>query len=275
MSAKVAKPLAVAPKSMAPLLLLFVCVALVTFVVMMSSQKEKDAAAQAPRVPVVSVAADLPMSEVAREVPSALNEDSPHAAFPSMSAESGDADAELASAFTYENLQESMLSSGQEAREAMKSRAAWSRFGERSNPEVWEAQMAEIKREIQASGQTLEQFMENTWAPIPEQMASFWKDAAEAEQRPEVKSERLQPAPSRAALSEAPSLTRDAVQPIAKDDAATALRRMNEILAARKRAKALKLRLPEVTEEQKADLAHWARSGDEKLAGASRAVSSV
>jgi hypothetical protein len=189
--------------------------------------------------------------------------ETPESAFPSMLAEVGDADAELASAFTYENLQDSMLTSGREAREAVKSRAPWSRFGSRANPEIWEEQMAEMKREIKASGQTLEQFMENSWAPIPEQMAAFWKDSDEGSQIPEVRSERLVSGLSRAALSEAPALTRDATQDIGKDPSASS--RMTEILDARKRAKVLNLRMPALTKQQKEDIKFWSTSSDQKM----------
>jgi hypothetical protein len=199
----------------------------------------------------------------------------PNSAFPSMKAEEGDADAALASAFTYDNLQDSMLTSGREAREAIKSRAAWSRFGQRGNPEIWEQQMAEMKREIQASGQTLEQFMETSWAPIPEQMAAFWKDSSSGDHAPEVSTNVKSSQPSRAALSEAPALTRDATQSINSEDKAIAVLRMREILDARKRAKTLKLKLPDLSQEQKDDLERWSASSDKTAAGVARAISSL
>ena len=201
--------------------------------------------------------------------------DDPNTAFPSMLAEAGDADAELASAFTYENLQDSMLSSGREAREAVKSRAAWSRFGERGNAEVWEEQMAAMKKEIQASGQTVEQFMESSWAPIPEQMAAYWNDSVNAEHAPEVKAEKKLARPSRAALSEAPSITRDATQAVTTADSVVALERMTEILDARKRAKSLKLNLPAFSEEQKRDIDFWSSSDDKTVAGAAKVLLSL
>ena len=40
------------------------------------------------------------------------------------------------------------------------------RQNSRSNPEQWEDQMTEMKKSIQESGQTLEQFMETSFAPI-------------------------------------------------------------------------------------------------------------
>jgi hypothetical protein len=201
--------------------------------------------------------------------------DDPNTAFPSMLAEAGDADAELASAFTYENLQDSMLSSGREAREAVKSRAAWSRFGERGNAEIWEEQMAAMKKEIQASGQTVEQFMESSWAPIPEQMAAYWNDSVTAAQVPEIKEEKKSSRPSRAALSEAPSITRDAMQAVTTKDSVVALERMTEILDARKRAKSLKLNLPAFSEEQKKDIDFWSSSEDKAIAGAAKVLLSL
>ena len=201
-------------------------------------------------------------------------QDDPQSAFPSMLAEVGDADAEFASAFTYENLQDSMLTSGREARDAVKSRSPWSRFGNRSNPEIWESQMDEMRKEIKASGQTLEQFMETSWAPIPEQMAAFWKESDNGSQIPEVRSERVVN-PTKAALSEAPSLTRDATQTIGTD-VENAFSRMTEILDARKRAKTLRLTLPPLSEEQKNDLQHWSSSkADSKLVGIAKTLANM
>jgi type II secretory pathway pseudopilin PulG len=199
----------------------------------------------------------------------------PNTAFPSMLADVGDADAELASAFTYENLQDSMLTSGRDAREAVKSRAAWSRFGERGNAEIWEEQMAAMKKEIQASGQTVEQFMESSWAPIPEQMAAYWKDAVNSEHVAEVVAEKRTARPSRAALSEAPSLTRDATQDISVADSVVALQRMSEISDARKRAKSLKLNLPAFSSAQKKDIDFWSASEDKAAASAAKVLLSL
>lgn len=215
-----------------------------------------------------------PTHEKAEEVVLGPQED-PNTAFPSMLADVGDADAELASAFTYENLQDSMLTSGREAREAVKSRAAWSRFGERGNAEIWEEQMAAMKKEIQASGQTVEQFMESSWAPIPEQMAAYWKDAVSAEEVPEVRAEKKTARPSRAALSEAPSLTRDATQDVTVTDSLVALQRMNEISYARKRAKSLKLNLPTLSSAQKNDIEFWSASEDKAASSAAKVLLSL
>ena len=199
-----------------------------------------------------------------------IHSEDPNAAFPSMLAEVGDADAEFASSFTYENLQDSMLTSGREARDAVKSRAPWSRFGSRANPELWEQQMSEMKKEIKASGQTIEQFMENSWAPIPEQMAAFWKDNEDSSQIPEVRGQ-YSSAPSRVAMSEAPALTRDATQEIGTNES-VAFVRMNEILDARKRAKSLKLDMPPISKGQRADLVFWSSSKDLKFVGVAKSI---
>jgi hypothetical protein len=180
-----------------------------------------------------------------------------------------DADSELASAFTYENLQDSMLTSVREAREASKSRAPWSRFGERSNPEIWEAQMAELKNEIISSGKSFEEFAESSWGPIPEQMAEYWKNQ-QTSQLPEPKSHRVEQI-SKAAMSEAPALLKDSTQEIGKLD--NALIRMDEILSAQKRAKSLKITLPQLSAEQKKDIEYWKRSSSKKGTSVANALS--
>lgn len=177
--------------------------------------------------------------------------DVPSTAFPSMTAEVGDSDAELAQAYTYENLQDSMLSTGSESRASSKSRNAWSRLGERANPEVWEAQMEELRKEIKSSGQTFQQFSENSWAPIPEQLASLWKESEESAQ-PEIKRSNFaaDSKTSRLAMSEAASVTQDATQTIPVGNKAETLRILKEVLTSRKRAKSLGLSIPKVTEKQ-------------------------
>lgn len=210
-------------------------------------------------------------------------DDDPHAAFPSMTSEDpDDIDAQMAAAFTYENLQESMITSGKDAREAVKTRSAWSRFGERANPEIWDQQMEQMKQQIQESGQTLEQFMENSWAPIPEQMAAFWKESDESKskskeskdsskQQPELKNTNVKFDISRAALSEAPSLTRDATQSIG-NDAKSAQIKMREIMDARKRAKDLKLNLPSFSPDQLVDLKIWSSNKDKSLSALAKSL---
>ena len=195
-------------------------------------------------------------------------DEDPHDAFPQMTSEEGDADAEFASAFTYENLQDSMITSVREARQASKSRPNWSRFGERSNPEIWEAQMAELKNEIVSSGKTFEEFAESSWGPIPEQMAEYWKTQQTSE-LPETKSHKVEHI-SKSAMSEAPALTRDAVQEIGKLD--SSISRMNEILSAKKRAKSLKLNLPSLSEEQKKDINYWAKSASKNASSVANAL---
>jgi hypothetical protein len=257
--------------SFAPFIILAIAGVIALLYVMTSKQAPKKVASKVVQKEVVEVVQPVE-AKVEKIVSIADDRSDPHTAFPSMLAEVGDADAELASAFTYENLQDSMLTSGREAREAVKSRSAWSRFGARSNPEVWEQQLAEMKKEITASGQSLEQFMDSTFAPIPEQMAAFWKDSSEIEQRAEVAAKPIAQAPNRAALSEAPALTRDATQSIGKDRQLAGMR-MKEALDARKRAKSLKLKMPELTPEQKSDVELW--SADHTLGGIAKSLATV
>lgn len=228
-------------------------------------------------VKVEKLEEDVPLDynkefQLEEDVDHRADEDIPNTAFPNMQSSEDDEDAQLAQAFTYDNLQDSMLTSGKEAREAIKSRDAWSRFGQRGNPEIWEAQMAEMKKEIDASGQSIEQFMENTWAPIPEQMAAFWKDAKNSKQ--EVFAPTAAPIPNRQALSEAAGLTRDATQMIPKFEGA-AKSVMKDMLAARKRAKVLGLNLPSLTKEQSNDLKKLSINSNKELSGLAVALTSI
>lgn len=182
--------------------------------------------------------------------------DSPSSAFPSMLSDVGDADAELAQAYTYENLQDSMLTSKNEFKEAMTSRSAWSRLGERSNPEVWEAQMEEMKKTIKNSGQTFDQFSENTWAPIPEQLASLWKDSEKANAKPEVQRSVAPVKQSKQGMAEAVSLIKDATQEIFVNGSKEEIsKKLKEVLDSRKRGKVLGLKLPALTSSQLSSLA--------------------
>jgi hypothetical protein len=198
----------------------------------------------------------------------------PNGAFPSMEAAEDDPDAALAGAYTFENLQDSMLSSARQARETIKTRGAWSQFGQRGTPENWEAQMKELKKEIESSGQTFDQFVENSWAPIPEQMASFWKQTEADKATAEVKTEDITIGQklSKAAASEAPSITRDATQEVPTSDHSIALSNMKEILSARKRAKSLKIKLPALTSEQKNSLTFWSKFEEKIVSGTAKAI---
>jgi hypothetical protein len=91
---------------------------------------------------------------------SARDREDPNASFPSLTTTSdNDPEAEFARAFTYENLQDSMLSSAENARGAIKSREAWSRLGQRGDSSAWKSQMDAIKSEITASGKTFKDFV--------------------------------------------------------------------------------------------------------------------
>ena len=218
-------------------------------------EKAEEVTPKTAEIPVIEV--PPPVVVAPKKEPMIWNIDtpesaSPSASFPSMLSDVGDADAELAQAYTYENLQDSMLSSKTETRDAMKSRSAWSRLGERANPEVWEAQMEEMKKTIKSSGQTFDQFSENSWAPIPEQLAALWKDSEKQETaNPEVKRSVGPVKPSRQGMSEAAGLIRDATQEISPQGTKEEImKKLKEVLDSRKRGKALGIKLPALTSSQ-------------------------
>ena len=192
------------------------------------------------------------------------DEDVPNIAFPSFD----DPESEIAHAFTYENLQDSFLSTGQ--RDTVKSRAAWSRLGQRSNDLLWQTQMNAIKEEIEKSGLTLEKFMETSLTPIPEQFADFWKQSLD------LKGEVQMTAPesiTKEAKSEAASLVEDSVQLIPTIDEKSAMQAMEQILFSRKRAKTLGLKVPSLSDDQKQSLKFW--STNDRTVGLVRAIESL
>jgi hypothetical protein len=207
-------------------------------------------------------------------------DETPNAAFPSLLASADDVDEQLARAYTYDNIQDSMLQSGSAAREAVRSRPAWSRFGQRANPEIWDAHMSGVRAEIEASGQTFADFADNSWAPIPEQMAAVWQEtarrgasASSVAAKPRARAEAAVP---RHARNEAAGIVQDAMQNIpVGGDATAALSLMNEVLGARKRAKSLGLALPDATPAQVASLNAWSRHADATVSGTARAITSL
>jgi hypothetical protein len=208
--------------------------------------------------------------------------DDPNASFPSFAeTQENDPESEFARAFTYENLQDSMLSSAENARSAIKSRDAWSRLGNRGDSIARKTQMDAIKSEITASGKSFKEFVDNSWTPIPEQMASFWKEEDQAttkEEAAETSSSFVQvqkKSLSRAAASEAPAITRDATQDVTLENVELAMNNMKEILTARKRAKTLKIDLPPLTNNQKSDLKVWSQNEDKVVAGTAKAILSL
>jgi hypothetical protein len=253
--------------SLTPVLLI-VTAAIIALTAFYVIRKNKTVAVVAPAVVEAPVTVEEPKEvqlEQATIYDDKVLEDDVHAAFPNMAGD--DTEAQFAQAYTYENLQDSLLTSGKESREAVKSRSAYSRLGARGDMAQWSENMEAIKSEILASGQSLESFMENSWMPIPEQMAAFWKDSDAYVSEPSVPI--VAPLP-RHAQAEAADLIRDATQDIPSK---TAGLRMKEIVDARKRAKSLGLALPELTKQQKTAVAKFL--SDDALSGLARTLQSL
>jgi len=228
------------------LLLLSVLAAFVVYMVVKNNRRPPPRPRRVIVAPVAQPEVPVKTEETPDDpIPTIWNDEKKeeHPAFPEVQGD--DTEAEFARAYTYENLQDSLLSSGTEAREAVRSRAAFSRLGQRNDPKVWQDTMNSIKSEILASGQSLESFMENSWMPVPEQMAAFWKETASAV--PEPSGPVVQQLP-RHAQAEAADLVRDSTQDI---PAKVSSRRLQEIIDARKRAKNLGIPIPELTTQQK------------------------
>lgn len=183
-----------------------------------------------------------------------IPQETPEEAFPSMLGPR-DAEEELAQAYTYTNLQDSMLNEAMDVKRNIRSRPAFSRLGDRANPSAWDEQIREVRNQIRESGQSLSEFMDNSWTPIPEQLASLWQ-AEDVSAVPEVRST-VRRTMSREALAEAAFLTREAMQDISVKDAKEAKERMTEILSARTRARQLDLNIPALSADQKRALEVW------------------
>lgn len=186
--------------------------------------------------------------------------DIPNVAFPTSFVEN-DPESELASAYTYNNLQESYLTS-RSGKDSIRTRNAWSRLGARNNDLLWNTQMNALKKQIEESGLTYEQFMEQSLTPIPEQFADFWKENQElitGELKTVSSSSSTEEVPKEA-LSEAASLVQDSTQNISTVDEKAASRSMQQIIDARKRAKKLGLKVPEITDDQKKSLNKWSEN---------------
>ena len=202
------------------------------------------------------VAADPPVArpEAVQEVMTIPGEE-PNQAFPNMHATENDVEAELAQVYTYDNLQESMLNEAMDVKRNIRSRPAFSRLGDRSNPEGWDAQLREVRQQIRDSGQSLRDFIDSSWTPIPEQLSSLW-EAEEASAVPEVRAG-ITRTMTREAMAEAAFLTREAMQDISVRSPSEAKARMQEIYLARVRAKTLDLNIPPLSVDQKRALEVW------------------
>lgn len=174
------------------------------------------------------------------------------------------------SLYSYKNLTHAHSLS---RRETLPTRDAWSR-ADNTNAALWDSQVQFMKDEIKASGQTLEEFRENTLMPLPEQFTALWKAADEEPTKQNgAKSASLSipKPPPRHAVAEAASLVRDATQHVHFENADLASQSMIEIAKAIKRSSALGVTLPTLPQATADAVKKWAASDDDlaKLAAMS------
>lgn len=174
------------------------------------------------------------------------------------------------SLYSYKNLTHAHSLS---RRETLPTRDAWSR-ADNTNAALWDSQVQFMKDEIKASGQTLEEFRENTLMPLPEQFTALWKAAdEEPTKQGGAKSASLSipKPPPRHAVAEAASLVRDATQHVHFENADLASQSMIEIAKAIKRSSALGVTLPTLPQATADAVKKWAASDDDlaKLAAMS------
>jgi hypothetical protein len=161
------------------------------------------------------------------------------------------------SMYSYKNLTHAHTLS---RREMLPVRDAWSR-ADNTNPKQWESQVQFMRDEIKASGQSLEEFKENTLMPLPEQFTALW-ESEEPTKRNKVDPSIPKPPPKYAA-TEAASLVRDATQYVHFENAELASQSMIEIAKAIKRSSALGVVLPSLPQSTADAVKKWSSSDDE------------
>jgi hypothetical protein len=174
------------------------------------------------------------------------------------------------SLYSYKNLTHAHTLS---RREMLPVRDAWSR-ADNTNPALWESQVQFMRDEIKASGQTLEEFRENTLMPLPEQFTALWKSA---EEEPVKKSKDLSipKPPPKHAVAEAASLVRDATQYVHFENSDLASQSMIEIAKAIKRSSALGVTLPSLPQSTADAVKKWSESDDELAKQAALALVNI
>jgi Tfp pilus assembly protein PilX len=174
------------------------------------------------------------------------------------------------SLYSYQNLTHAHTLS---RREMLPVRDAWSR-ADNTNPALWESQVQFMRDEIKASGQTLEEFRENTLMPLPEQFTALWKSA---EEEPVKKSKDLSipKPPPKHAVAEAASLVRDATQYVHFENSDLASQSMIEIAKAIKRSSALGVTLPSLPQSTADAVKKWSESDDELAKQAALALVNI
>lgn len=171
--------------------------------------------------------------------------------FPSLaSSDDTSEEATFAKQYSYENLQDSMFT-----RQKLKPM-------KKMQSPTWEMDVQNIKDEIEKSGQSLDDFMKSTNAPLSEAFADAWKTASVS--KPKPKDAFNLPVP-KYAQKEMPGLVSDSTLFIPLDGKSVAFTAMEEILKARKRAKVLGVTLPPASQAQRQALEKWSSSDEKSL----------
>ena len=182
--------------------------------------------------------------------------------FPSLQEAKNSKEDSFAKQYSYENIHDSMYN-------RPRAKPSFSKLGGTSDN--WESDVSLIKKEIESSGQTLEQFMDTTMAPIPEALADAWKASA---YMPKKRYEMNTNVP-KYAQKEMPSLVSDVTQSIPMDGKEIAFRAMEDILKAKKRAKVLGVELPKLTSVQMESLDKWSKSEENSLSSLASSLKSM
>lgn len=181
--------------------------------------------------------------------------------FPSTSdvGEENTEEAMFAKQYTYENLHDSMFTRPK------------TKPMHKSHSPAWEANVQNIKEEIEKSGQTLQDYMQSSNAPISDDFVDAWKTSA-------IKTKPRDafnlPVP-KYAQKEMPALVSDSTQTIPLDGKTVAFTAMEEVLKARKRAKVLGVMLPAATIEQKHAVEKWSKNDEKSLSSLANSLKTM
>jgi hypothetical protein len=168
-------------------------------------------------------------------------------------------EATFAKQYTYENLHDSMF-----ARPKTKP-------SHKSHSAAWESNVQDIKEEMEKSGQTLDDYLKSSNAPVSDEFVDAWKSTSV---KVKPRDAFNLPVP-KYAQKEMPALVSDSTQVIPLDGKTVAHTAMEEILNARKRAKVLGVSLPSSTQAQKDAVEKWSKNEEKSISSLANSLKTM
>jgi len=168
-------------------------------------------------------------------------------------------EATFAKQYTYENLHDSMFTRPK------------TKPSHKSHSAAWESNVQDIKEEMEKSGQTLDDYLKSSNAPVSDEFVDAWKSTSvKAKPRDAFNL----PVP-KYAQKEMPALVSDSTQVIPMDGKTVAHTAMEEILNARKRAKVLGVSLPSATQAQKDAIEKWSKNEEKSISSLANSLKTM